>query len=418
VVTNHNNEIPEGFKMTELGLLPEEWEVLRLGRIAEVKYGKANPKDDGQIPVVGSGGVFSGTSIPLVDYPTIVIGRKGTAGKVWLFLSPCYPSDTTFYLQWKSNIDVTFLFAFMLLNPLSGEHAKTTLPSLQKPYLENMIVPLPPILEQRTIAYVLSTIQRAIEAQDKLIAAARELKKSLMRHLFTYGPVPLSEAEHVPLKETDIGPLPEHWEVVQLENLMKLRTENVLPKNVPDMRYVGLEHMDTGEMKLQRWGTTEEVRSAKSRFYQEDILYGKLRPYLDKAALAEWEGVCSTDILVFTPDRDTALPDYLSGLLHTKRFVEHAISTTSGVNHPRTSWSSIKSFAAPYPPLPEQQEIASILSTVDKKIETEQNRKASLQTLFETMLHQLMTGKVRVKELSLTENMNKIDNNNSSGAYK
>ncbi len=85
---------------------------MRLGDVAKVKYGKAKPKDLGNIPVVGSGGIYASTTKALVDYPTIVIGRKGTAGKAWLF---CY----------------------MSLNPPSGEHAKTTLPSLQKPDLEN-----------------------------------------------------------------------------------------------------------------------------------------------------------------------------------------------------------------------------------------------------------------------------------------
>jgi type I restriction enzyme S subunit len=109
------SEIPEGFKMTELGTLPEEWEVVRLWDVADAKYGKANPKDNGIIPVVGSGGIYSSTTTPLVDYPTIVIGRKGTAGKVWLFLKPCYPSDTTFYLVWKKEINIRFLYYHMVL---------------------------------------------------------------------------------------------------------------------------------------------------------------------------------------------------------------------------------------------------------------------------------------------------------------
>jgi type I restriction enzyme, S subunit len=62
-----------------------------------------------------------------------------------------------------------------------------------------------------------------VEAQDKIITAARELKKSPMRHLFIYGPVPLDQADQVPLKETEIGPVPEHWEVVQLGEVARIR---------------------------------------------------------------------------------------------------------------------------------------------------------------------------------------------------
>ena len=170
-------------KETELGMVPEEWEVVRLGEVADVNYGKANPKDNGNIPVVGSGGVYSGTKTPLVDYPTIVIGRKGTAGKAWLFLEPCYPSDTTFYLSWKQEVDIRFLFNYMVINPLSGEHAKTTLPSLQKPDLENYLIPLPPLPEQEKIASILSAIDEKIEAEENKKKALEDLFNTLLHNL-------------------------------------------------------------------------------------------------------------------------------------------------------------------------------------------------------------------------------------------
>ncbi|MCX7837860.1 MAG: restriction endonuclease subunit S, partial [Anaerolineae bacterium] len=129
-----------------------------------------------------------------------------------------------------------------------------------------------------------------------------------------------------------------------------------------------------------------------------DVLYGKLRPYLDKAVLAEWEGMCATDILVFVIDKQRALPEFVVHLLHTRTFLDHAIATTSGTNHPRTSWQALQSFTFALPPLSEQRAIARILSAVDNKIAAEEKRKAALQTLFKTMLHNLMTGQIRVKD--------------------
>ena len=430
-MNNQSNDIPEGFKMTEVGMLPEDWRVVSLGDVfSEVdrRVAKYTDADAERFPVLSLTKNYGlmlqserfGKRIALEDVNDYKIVKSGE-----IVYNP--------YVIWEGAIHVLDHFDYGLVSPVypvletNAELAdayyldpllRTSLAiaaynrfasgavnrrrSIRKTDFMSIKIPLPPLPEQQAIAGVLSTIQKAIEAQDKIIAAAREMKKSLMRHLFTYGPVPVAEAEKVPLKETEIGPVPEHWEVVRLGQLMSLRTENVLPEDVPDIRYVGLEHMDSGEVNLHRWGRTAQVRSAKSRFYPKDILYGKLRPYLDKAALAKWEGVCSTDILVFTAYNDTAFPEYLAGLLHTRACIEHAISTTSGVNHPRTSWSSIKSFAAPCPPINEQQEIAHMLSSMDNKIEVEEKRKASLQTLLKTMLHQLMTGKVRVKHLEVT----------------
>jgi len=170
-------------KETEIGLVPEEWEVVCVGHVAYVKYGKANPKETGNIPIIGSGGIYSCTNKPLVDYPTIIVGRKGTAGKAWLSLKPCYPSDTTFYLEWKKDINVSFLFDYMVLNPLSGEHAKTTLPSLQKTDLENFLIPYPPIPIQQKIADMLSSVDQKIEAEENKKKALEELFKTMLNNL-------------------------------------------------------------------------------------------------------------------------------------------------------------------------------------------------------------------------------------------
>jgi len=394
-------EIPEGFKETEIGLIPADWDLVRLEDVARVNYGKARPKTSGTIPVVGSGGTYAFADRPLVDFPTVVIGRKGTAGRAWFVQTPCWPSDTTFFLAWKKPVEARYVFAYLELTKLSGEHARTTLPSLQRQALENLPMALPPLPEQRKIALVLSTIQRAIEQQDNIIAAARELKRSLMRQLFRYGPVPMAQAERVSLKETEISPVPEHWGVATLEEVCEPRRETVQPTGTGRVRYVGLQHIEPERVRLRRHGFDDEVRSTKSAFYVHDILYGKLRPYLDKAAIAEFQGMCSTDILVLQVSREKAVANFLVQLFHHPSFLCFATSTMTGTQHPRTSWRALSRFELGLPPLREQQEIASILFTVDHKIEAEEHRKALLQELFKSMLHKLMTGQIRVKDIEV-----------------
>ena len=191
-------------------------------------------------------------------------------------------------------------------------------------------------------------------------------------------------------KETKIGPIPVEWEVVPLGRICQLGRKSVDPRDLPEVPYIGLEHIDSGEPRLRRWGSSREVKSSKKRFVSGDVLYGKLRPYLDKAVLAEFEGVCSTDILVLKANRELTISEFLVHALHTQTFLSRAISTTGGVNLPRTRWTSLRDFHFPLPPLPEQHRIAHVLSTIQRAIAAQdvliaaakETRRSLMQRLF------------------------------------
>jgi len=184
------------FKDSEIGQIPKSWEVVSLGEIASVKYGKANPKTTGNIPLVGSGGIYGWVERPLVTFPTIVIGRKGTAGEVWLMELPSWPSDTTFYLEWKKQTEPRFLSGYLSLNKLSGEHARTTLPSLQKFELEKIKIPLPSISEQEKISQIMITVDKKTETEEKRKAVLQQLFKTML-HKLTTG--------EIKVKDLDLG---------------------------------------------------------------------------------------------------------------------------------------------------------------------------------------------------------------------
>lgn len=156
--------------------------------------------------------------------------------------------------------------------------------------------------------------------------------------------------------------------MTKLADVVECISDQCLPADAITPVYVGLEHIDGGALWLIRHGNPAEVQSAKSAFRKGDILYGKLRPYLDKAVLAASDGICSTDILVFRPRADMS-GAYVAALLHFRPFREHAVSTTQGVNHPRTSWSALGSFEWETPPRPEQEKIAAVLWKVQKAME-------------------------------------------------
>ena len=147
---------------------------------------------------------------------------------------------------------------------------------------------------------------------------------------------------------------------VRLSDLCHLIRESVKPRTRPEALYLGLEHLVSGQLVRTGGGQASEMRSTSSAFHPGDVLYGKLRPYLDKAVLADEAGVCTTELLVLRAKTDVD-PRFLAVVVHSPDFLEYAVAGTTGVQHPRTSWAHIREFEVSAFTLDEQQRIADIL---------------------------------------------------------
>lgn len=174
-----------------------------------------------------------------------------------------------------------------------------------------------------------------------------------------------------------------------MADLCDLIADPVRPGTVPEALYLGLEHLASGRLVPIGAGSASNVRSTTSAFQPGDVLYGKLRPYLDKAVLAKEAGVCTTELLVLRAKGDMD-PRFLAAVVHSPRFVEYAITGTTGVQHPRTSWTHVCEFEVPAFTFDEQQRIADVLWLVHEAIglsealveEGHALKRAAMQTLF------------------------------------
>ncbi len=176
---------------------------------------------------------------------------------------------------------------------------------------------------------------------------------------------------------------------VRLADLCDLVAEPVKPGARPDALYLGLEHLAPGRLTPIGSRSASGVRSTSSAFQPGDVLYGKLRPYLDKSILASKVGVCTTELLVLRAKQDVD-SRFLAALLHSPYFVEYAVAGTTGVQHPRTSWTHIREFEAPDLSPSDQQKVAEMLWLVHEAISKSESlmeeakalKRAAMQTLF------------------------------------
>ncbi len=199
-----------------------------------------------------------------------------------------------------------------------------------------------------------------------------------------------------------IEPLPPGWTNHQFGETCDRVKDSYKPVDGGNTPYVGLEHLAQGFPSLVGRGKESDVKSSKTAFKVGDILFGKLRPYLRKGAQADFDGVCSTDILAFRV-KPACEAEFLKYVIHSDEFVAHAKSTTSGVQHPRTSWPSLREFRLSLPPLPEQKKIAHILSTVQRAIEAQEQIIQTTTELKKALMHKLFTEGLRNEPQKQTE---------------
>lgn len=189
---------------------------------------------------------------------------------------------------------------------------------------------------------------------------------------------------------------------VRISDMCDLISEPVRPGERPDALYLGLEHLASGRLVRISGGQASEMRSNTSAFQPGDVLYGKLRPYLDKAVLADEAGVCTTELLVLRANADVDAR-FLAAVVHSPAFLDYAVAGTTGVQHPRTSWAHIREFEVPAFTFDEQQRISGILWLVHEGILVSEKKGTALNELFQALLGKLTTAEINVGELILSQ---------------
>lgn len=254
---------------------------------------------------------------------------------------------------------------------------------------------IPSPSEQTAIANFLddktAKIDRAIAQKEQMIELLKERKQVIIQNTVTKGLDP-----NVKMKDSGvqwIGEIPEHWEFKKLKYVLRLKNDKVssLESNLP---YVGLENI---ESKTGRYFETKtETEGLANRFDPGNILFGKLRPYLAKVYLAEFEGICSTELLVFQCPN----PNYFSKFLLSDTFIQVVDASTYGAKMPRANSDFIGNLKIPIPHDNEQNEIVCHIETecerMDKAISLQLTQIEKLKEYKASLIDGAVTGKIKV----------------------
>ena len=433
--------IENGFKEIEIGLIPEDWETTTLEN--EKLFEFANGLWKGKkVPFVtakvirntnfNNDGTLSLDNVAELDVEErqfikrqlsggdIILERSGggpkqPVGRVVFFdLKEVNYSFSNFTTRIRvkdiNKIQPKYILYYLLHFYNRGctyelQQRTTGIRNLNFKDYKKIQVPLPSLTEQRKIAFVLLKIQQAIEQQHKIIETTRELKKSIMNKLFTEG---LHGEEQ---KETEIGLIPKSWKSESISNIVE-NTKQIDPRKTPNLsfKYIDVSGISNEFFKIIEYRTYNGSKApsrARKLIQANDVIFATVRPTLKRIAYVDedYDGkVCSTAFCVLRSKKNVLSSRYLYYCVQNDEYIEELAKLQRGASYPAVTDGDIKRQQIPLPKVKEQKEIANVLFSIDKKLAQVESRKQTLQALFKIVLNQLMTGKVRVRDLDIEVN--------------
>ena len=393
---NNATSIPPTYKRTKAGVIPSQWKVRSLRSCLRLapSYGinaVAVPLDDGlptylRITDIGGENQISPSPRVSVSHKNaetyflsegdLVFARTGASvGKSYLYNSDHGPLVFAgFLIRLRPNprvLQPAFLSYWFQSKRywdwVATMSIRSGQPGINGQELGTLQIPLPELSEQRAIAEALLDVDGLLSALEALIGKKRAIKQAAMQQLLT-GKIRLPGFNGT-------------WETRRLGELTSIRIHKVVSSNVPmDTPYVELDDIGQGNGRLLECSTAQKSTSTKYRFFSDDVLFGRLRPYLRKFWHADRDGICTTEIwpLVTAPQQVDS--GFLYSIVQSDQFIE-AASISYGTHMPRADWDVVGNLEISLPQVQEQRAIATVFIDMEAEIEALELRRDKTRTI-------------------------------------
>lgn len=427
-----------------------EWETVELERLVEpdrgISYGIVQPGapvDDG-VPIVRVSDVRNGRisiADPLRVSPAIeaayartrlkggellltLVGTVGEAAIVPVSLAGWNTARAVAVIPVRKEVG-SYWVKIALRSPLAQQIIDSRLNTTVQATLNlrdvaQLPIVLPPQREREAIAHILGTLDDKIELNRRMNETLEAMARALFKSWFVdFDPVrakaegrpstssgqafpglpkPLADLFPARLVDSELGEIPEGWEVGTLGDVAEHPRRGVQPHQIePETPYIALEHMPKRCIALSDWGTAERLESNKFEFKTGEILFGKLRPYFHKVGVAPVDGVCSTDIVVVTPKSEHWF-GFVLGHVSSDAFVEYTNAASTGTKMPRTSWDDMARYTVVRPPTPVAEAFTNQVRPAVDRIISGIHQSRTLAALRDVLLPKLISGELRLKD--------------------
>jgi type I restriction enzyme S subunit len=199
------------------------------------------------------------------------------------------------------------------------------------------------------------------------------------------------------------------WESFRFEDIAKRISEPVDPNTTFLEKYVGLEHIDAENIHINRYGSPDDVSGGKLKCYPGDVIFGKRRAYQRKAAVVDFEGICSAHAFVFRANPEVIEPKLFPFFLHSDQFMHRAVDISVGGLSPTINWGDLKHQEFLLPPKAEQARLAELLWAMDEVIEKEKVVLEKLEKTYTTLVDNLFSKKIHNWDLVTLNKVAKVN---------
>lgn len=404
-----------GFKQTDVGVIPEDWDVKLLPEVVEITNGKAHEQfivDQGKYVLVNAKFISSEGRVrkytnknvcPVKRDSIILVMSDVPNGKA---LAKCFLVDADDLYAVNQSVCAfrvrkdhpTYLFYLLNRNAYFlrfDDGIQQT--HLLTPVFRRCPVVLPKrVEEQRAIATALSDVDGLLGGLDRLIAKKRDLKQAAMQQLLT--------------GQTRLPGFQGQWEVKRLGDVVDTDPENLGSDTRPDFlfNYIALEDVDRGFLRShsEQLFATAPSR-ARRKLRSNDVLVSTVRPNLQSHLLFKGEAgrwVCSTGFCVVRCREGVTHPGYVFFHLFAGCVNRQIDALLTGSNYPAINSGDVRALQIPFPPHPEQTAIAEVLTDMDNELAMLTERREKTRALKQAMMQELLTGRTRLVARGGVEN--------------
>lgn len=297
-----------------------------------------------------------------------ILKTSGCIHDGWLVLSPKDENIHRDYFYY-------YLGSDEIKQRLSSKAAGAVVKNLNKEIVSDLVIELPPLTTQKRIAEILDAADALRRKDQELLKKYDELAQAIFIDMFG-DPV-----------KNEKG-----WEVKSLSEILDVDARGIDPNEIDEYNYIGLEHIEkeTGKILVIDKG---KVVSNKFLFSKDHILYGKLRPYLNKVAVPDFSGICSTDIFPLKP-KNKLMKHFLVSILRSKDFVNHSNTNAVGANLPRANKDVILNFKTIVPNIEAVVKYSNKVDFINRQKDIIENEILKSDILFDSLIQKAFNGEL------------------------